>query len=64
MTRSQISTNKDVSINGRPVIVNWKKVRLLSPENLQDRIHVNEKALEEIKKQKTTEQVSTNTANL
>lgn len=46
---------KNVFISGKTVITNWRKTRIISPENFQGKIKANENAKNEIKKQKTTQ---------
>ena len=53
--------NKDVSISGRVVITDWRRARIVSPENLQEKIEANEAAKKEIKKQKEVIPMSNNT---
>lgn len=47
--------NKNVYISGKVVITDWRKTRIISPENFQGKIKANENAKNEIKKQKTTQ---------
>lgn len=44
--------NKNVSISGKVVITDWRKTKIVSPENFQGKIKANENAKNEIKKQK------------
>lgn len=53
--------NKDVSIGGKPVITDWRKAKVISPENLQEKIEANEAAKKEIKEQKEVTPTSKNT---
>jgi hypothetical protein len=53
--------NKNVSIGGKYVITDWRQVKVVSPENLQDKIKANETAKEEIEKQKEVTPTSNNT---
>lgn len=55
-------TNKNVSIGGKSVITDWRQVKVVSPENLQEKIEANEAARKEIKKQKEIAPTSSNTA--
>ncbi len=34
--------NKEVSFGGHIVITDWRKIRIATPENLQDKVKVNE----------------------
>ena len=54
--------NKDVSISGKNVITDWRQAKVVSPENLQEKIEANEAAKKEIKKQKEVAPSSNNTA--
>ncbi|HYF05569.1 MAG TPA: hypothetical protein VEA59_05340 [Patescibacteria group bacterium] len=45
-------TNKNVSIGGKIIITDWRNARVVSPENLQEKIQDNENAKKEIQKQK------------
>ena len=53
--------NKNVYISGKTVITDWRKTRIISPENFQGRIEVNENAKNEISKQRSV-QVNNNLA--
>ena len=53
--------NKDVSIGGKTVIIDWRKAKVISPENLQEKIEANEAAKKEIKEQKEVTPTSKNT---
>ena len=43
--------NKKVSIGGKAVITDWREVKIVSPENLQEKIKANENAKKEVQKQ-------------
>ena len=43
--------NKRVSISGKVVITDWREVKIVSPENLQEKIKANENVKKEIQKQ-------------
>ena len=43
--------NKKVSISGKVVITDWREVKIVSPENLQEKIKANENVKKEIQKQ-------------
>jgi len=53
--------NKEVSISGKSVITDWREARVVSPDNLQEKIEANETAKKEIKKQKEVAPTSSNT---
>lgn len=53
--------NKNVSIGGKSVITDWRQAKIVSPENLQEKIRANETAKKEIQKQKEVVPTSTNT---
>ncbi len=53
--------NKNISISGKVVITDWRKTRIVSPENFQGKIKANENAKNEIKKQKTTQESNNST---
>lgn len=53
--------NKNVSIGGKSVITDWRQAKVVSPENLQEKIEANEAAKKEIKKQKEVAPTSSNT---
>lgn len=55
-------TKKNVSIGGKNVITDWRQARVVSPENLQEKIKANDVAEKEIKEQKSITPTSTNTA--
>ncbi len=55
-----IDVKKNVSIDGRDVITDWRETRLVSPENLQEKVKANEDAKEEVKKQKEITPISSN----
>ena len=44
--------NKKVSIGGKVVITDWREIKIVSPENLQEKIKANENAKKEVQKQK------------
>ena len=54
--------NKNVSIGGKNVITDWRQAKVVSPENLYEKIEANEAAKKEIKKQKEVTPKSNNTA--
>ena len=54
--------NKNFSIGGKNVITDWREVKVVSPENLQEKIEANEAAKKEIKKQKEVAPTSNNIA--
>jgi len=45
-------SNKNVSISGKSIILNWRNAKMVKPENLQENIRVNESAEKVIKEQK------------
>lgn len=49
---NQSFVNKNVSIGGKAVITDWRQAKVVSPENLQEKIKANETAEKEIQKQK------------
>lgn len=53
--------NKNVSIGGKNIITDWRQVKVVSPENFQEKIEANEAAKKEIKKQKGVAPTSNNT---
>ena len=53
--------NKKVSISGKVVITDWRQAKVISPENLQEKIKANETAKKEILKQKEVVPTSNNT---
>ena len=53
--------NKKVSISGKAVITDWRQAKVISPENLQEKIKANETAKKEILKQKEVVPTSNNT---
>ena len=59
---NQSVANKNVSIGGKTVITDWKQARIVSPENLQEKVKANETAKKEIQKQKEVVPTSNNTA--
>jgi len=54
--------NKKVSISGKVVITDWRQAKVISPENLQEKIKANENVKKEIQKQKEVVPTSSNTA--
>lgn len=54
--------DKKVSISGKAIITDWRKVKVISPENLQEKIKANENVKKEIQKQKEVIPTSSNTA--
>ncbi len=54
--------DKKVSISGKVIITDWRKVKVISPENLQEKIKANENVKKEIQKQKEVVPTSSNTA--
>lgn len=54
--------DKKVSISGKVIITDWRKVKVISPENLQEKIKANESVKKEIQKQKEVVPTSSNTA--
>jgi predicted HAD superfamily Cof-like phosphohydrolase len=54
--------NKKVSISGKVVITDWREVKIVSPENLQEKIKANENVKKELQKQDVTPTTSSNTA--
>ena len=54
--------DKKVSISGKVIITDWRKVKVISPENLQEKIKANEDVKKEIQKQKEVVPTSSNTA--
>lgn len=58
MKHSEI--DKNVSIGGRVVITDWRDVKVVAPENLQERIKANETARHEVEKQKEVAPTSSN----
>jgi hypothetical protein len=59
---NQSLANKNVSIGGKIVITDWRQVKVMPPENLQEKIKANETAKKEILKQKEVVPSSNNTA--
>lgn len=53
-------SNKNVSISGKNVITNWLHLKVVSPENLQEKTEANETAKKEIIKQKDVTPTSSN----
>jgi len=58
---NQSIADKNVSIGGKNIITDWTQVRIVSPENLQEKVRANETAKKEIQKQKEVVPTSTNT---
>ncbi|MCX6737749.1 MAG: hypothetical protein NTX26_03410 [Candidatus Parcubacteria bacterium] len=58
---NQSLINKTISIGGKIVITDWRQAKVISPENLQERIQTNETAKKEILKQKEVILTSNNT---
>ena len=58
---NQSFANKNVSIGGKAIITDWRHVKVVSPENLQEQIKANETAKQEISKQKEIVPTTTNT---
>ena len=56
--------NKKVSISGKVVITDWREVKIVSPENLQEKIKANENVKKEIEKQDITPTTSSNIATV
>ncbi len=54
--------NKKVSISGKVVITDWREVKIVSPENLQEKIKANENVKKEMQKQDVTPTTSSNIA--
>lgn len=54
--------NKKVSISGKVVITDWREVKIVSPENLQEKIKANENVKKEIQKQDVAPTTSSNIA--
>ncbi len=54
--------NKKVSISGKVVITDWREVKIVSPENLQEKIKANENVKKELQKQDVTPTTSSNIA--
>lgn len=52
--------NKEVSISGKSIITDWRQVKVVSPENLQEKIKANENGEQEIRNQKETIPMSSN----
>ena len=52
MTNNDLK-NKNVYMDGKVVITDWRNVRIISPENVRDSVRVNESARNEVKKQST-----------
>ena len=55
--------NKNVSIGGKSIITDWRQAKIVSPENLQEKIKANETAKEEIQKKKEVAPTSNNTTS-
>ena len=56
--------NKKVSISGKVVITDWREVKIVSPENLQEKIKANENVKKEIEKQDVAPTTSSNIATV
>lgn len=54
--------NKKVSISGKVVITDWREVKIVSPENLQEKIKANENVKKELQKQDVVPTTSSNIA--
>ncbi len=54
--------NKEVSFGGHIVITDWRKVKIATPENLQDKVKVNENV--DSKTVKTNDTKSATTTSL
>ncbi len=54
--------NKKVSISGKVIITDWRQAKVISPENLQEKIKANENVKKEIQEQKEVVPTSSNTA--
>lgn len=54
--------NKKVSISGKVVITDWREVKIVSPENLQEKIKANENVKKEVQKQDVAPTTSSNIA--
>lgn len=54
--------NKKVSISGKIVITDWREVKIVSPENLQEKIKANENVKKEVQKQDVVPTTSSNIA--
>jgi len=52
--------NKEVSISGKSINTDWRQVKVVSPENLQEKIKANENGEQEIRNQKETVPMSSN----
>lgn len=52
--------DKNVYISGKMVITDWRKARIISPENLRESIRANEAAINEVKKQTEVAPTSSN----
>ncbi|MBT9169202.1 MAG: hypothetical protein DDT19_02556 [Syntrophomonadaceae bacterium] len=55
-------TNKNVSIGGKNVITDWRQAKVVSPDNLHEKIEANEEAKKEVKRQKEVTPKSNTTA--
>ncbi len=56
--------NKKVSISGKVVITDWREIKIVSPENLQEKIKANENVKKEIEKQDVVPTTSSNIATV
>lgn len=61
LSMNQSLANKDVSIGGKIVITDWRQAKVISPENLQEKVKANDTAKKEILKQKEVVPTSNNT---
>jgi methyltransferase-like protein len=52
--------NKEVSISGKVVITDWKQIKVVSPENMQEKIKANENVEKEVQRQKEVVPTSSN----
>ncbi len=52
--------NKKVSIGGKIVITDWRRAKVVSPENLQKKIEANENVKKEVQRQKEVVPTSSN----
>lgn len=57
-------TNKTVFINEKTVITDWRRAKIISPENLQDKTSANELAKKEIEKQTEFTPTSSNSISI
>jgi hypothetical protein len=54
---------KQVSFGGQIVITDWRKIKVATPENLQDKVKIKEGVEIEVHKQKEVTPTSTNLAS-